>query len=1452
MNGRNHLGRHVRAPSALMRPNWESSKDRVIELWLEYAKFAPRLLRESILHEHGCIHLVGSKNEAMCDESFLGVAVLDISGFTQMTTDASRSGPIGSDSLHKLLNVFFAKLMEYLEKYGGDVFKFAGDGIIVVFLPTEEEKQSMNMEEQVCARAAQCVHNLIEEYGCVTITSSGNITSNVRDVEEQHVENKQDSVNSTPQEPVLSWGPQMQVDDTPDSTIESRIEDSLHQIWLVYGVNNWLSRPELSPEKGSWIFKDLQRKDKAKQKESRFREFWRKCEENLKIRMVNDKLWRTNVALKRTLLRKKSRGSLDPHALTHIWKEFRDPTDAHFHDHPPVSIKGMVSCGHVSFYRVSDKTSDMSNQVCELLMVDKIADSGPMHDVTVLDTVARKGETVISNRMLSYLKDMVSGVIISDGAMKIDSIQPLSPNIVDANPELILVKEKKILEHLSMSECIECLNMLKAHVPTAVTSLESEAYYNARDSTAKLATFSEDPNMMVSHRTCSIMFFKFMNLYKKHNTNSVQTVFETVLEHLQESGGDFLQMRTDEKGIILIAGHGLPRYYSTRRGNLGSLSVICSQKIISALADKGYRAFVGVTCGRVLFGSVGSDTRCEYTIYGDAINLAARLMMHASTSNQGYSLICDQETQAMCSISGQLRPVPIHDLHIKGFDSTVLAFTIEPCHDGDLSYQGLDAISIYSEGQTPFHEFVRCTNSIFIGREEEIATLTGLAEQIQHDDVGCLLCLQGIAATGKTHLLKEVFFRGKYPIIADGIERVYFSTKKEERETSRGFEVLLAKVYSTSSRGRSDDDTVKYAAEQFCKNFGISFSNEMAKYAECLIQDYIESQGNIEFNLSQDSTNLLSSSLMLLLHKYTGVYGPCVVILDGMELGNPCIWRFARLFQNSKIPRVLLILAYRWAQIVFDNVLKERDYQSQLSGAEPDLIDLFKKVGMSYYFGRMPLSSIRDRCMQDICTIVLDPGKNTMFLGQFSLENTKKFVTAIFPTLSVHDGVFRLLHDALGGHVLGIKFACIFLYLYHQKVWGEQKPSGFFLGIALIHQVRTFSPLWSASEARFDSLPMYFKSVAVCMSVIGNIVPEDILHQLCTGWRREAVVKCVSTLVYMGYILRKADTSGNTYYVWQHPILHLSILDMMAPGYRQETRARLALILEHYEFKKGLDFHSIGWLWRDSCRTAETLYWRRGLRAIAAYEDQACIDIESSNYSQAQECLRAAVVIAVGLVHKVEDVKNMRIIPQWRTAAWERCIAACECLKSDPDFLQASQHCMRALALLGEFRRPSSDTAHVKPTSKRLGINVSRSKRKTAKSLANLGNPLTITRYEGPDPHESIKEIEGFVTFFLPKKGRTHDEEREIERTTILETLLCIFESTGPWDVQSLDILFTACDAGLASATLNTTVHRLSTIQKRVRRLLKGKVRKSTDTGLRIKNLDSFDVEPLERFSSKA
>ena len=38
---------------------------------------------------------------------------------------------------------------------------------------------------------------------------------------------------------------------------------------------------------------------------------------------------------------------------------------------------------------------------------------------------------------------------------------------------------------------------------------------------------------------------------------------------------------------------------------------------------------VGVTTGRVFVGMVGGDTRCEYTLHGSLVNLAARLMVAA-------------------------------------------------------------------------------------------------------------------------------------------------------------------------------------------------------------------------------------------------------------------------------------------------------------------------------------------------------------------------------------------------------------------------------------------------------------------------------------------------------------------------------------------------------------------------------------------------------------------------------------------------------------------------------------------------------------------------------------------------------------------------------------------------------------------------------------------------------
>ena len=58
-------------------------------------------------------------------------------------------------------------------------------------------------------------------------------------------------------------------------------------------------------------------------------------------------------------------------------------------------------------------------------------------------------------------------------------------------------------------------------------------------------------------------------------------------------------------------------------------------------------ACAGVTTGQLLCACVGSSVRAEYTVYGDAINLSARLMMRAA-GGLG-SVLCDATTHSLAS-----------------------------------------------------------------------------------------------------------------------------------------------------------------------------------------------------------------------------------------------------------------------------------------------------------------------------------------------------------------------------------------------------------------------------------------------------------------------------------------------------------------------------------------------------------------------------------------------------------------------------------------------------------------------------------------------------------------------------------------------------------------------------------------------------------------------------------
>lgn len=57
----------------------------------------------------------------------------DISGFTALTEQFARRGPSGAEDLTRLLNAYFGQLIELVIAHGGDIVRFAGDGLLAIW-----------------------------------------------------------------------------------------------------------------------------------------------------------------------------------------------------------------------------------------------------------------------------------------------------------------------------------------------------------------------------------------------------------------------------------------------------------------------------------------------------------------------------------------------------------------------------------------------------------------------------------------------------------------------------------------------------------------------------------------------------------------------------------------------------------------------------------------------------------------------------------------------------------------------------------------------------------------------------------------------------------------------------------------------------------------------------------------------------------------------------------------------------------------------------------------------------------------------------------------------------------------------------------------------------------------------------------------------------------------------
>lgn len=63
------------------------------------------------------------------------VMFADISGFTNLTETLSKMGTEGAEIIAFAINRYMELLVKGIGKGGGDIFKFAGDAMIVIWPP---------------------------------------------------------------------------------------------------------------------------------------------------------------------------------------------------------------------------------------------------------------------------------------------------------------------------------------------------------------------------------------------------------------------------------------------------------------------------------------------------------------------------------------------------------------------------------------------------------------------------------------------------------------------------------------------------------------------------------------------------------------------------------------------------------------------------------------------------------------------------------------------------------------------------------------------------------------------------------------------------------------------------------------------------------------------------------------------------------------------------------------------------------------------------------------------------------------------------------------------------------------------------------------------------------------------------------------------------------------------
>ncbi|MEO8664741.1 MAG: adenylate/guanylate cyclase domain-containing protein, partial [Ignavibacteria bacterium] len=268
----------------------------------------------------------------------------------------------------------------------------------------------------------------------------------------------------------------------------------------------------------------------------------------------------------------------------------------------------------------------------------------------------------------------------------------------------------------------------------------------------------------------------------------IEKLFKIIIDALSQYTGYLKDIDIGDKGGVIVCYFGAP--ISNEEDINRALSFIKLVRNKIAGEHDVINLKTGITYGKVYTGFVGAKERIQYSVIGDAVNLAARFMSRAEwnevwVNEELYERI---EDKRVFSFAG--------NFFFKGFKNDIPVYKFIDKQSGEYIKKKFSMLA--QELPKP-----GMNEQIIIGRDSELKQLNETVKNIFAKQTSGIIYIIGEAGIGKSKLIKE--FRSEFGA-SNKITEFYCYTSEIMKTPLSPFRYLLKNFFKQSSVNTQEEN----------------------------------------------------------------------------------------------------------------------------------------------------------------------------------------------------------------------------------------------------------------------------------------------------------------------------------------------------------------------------------------------------------------------------------------------------------------------------------------------------------------------------------------------------------------------------------------------------------------------------------------------------------------------